>query len=91
MRRYGTVSCLNLASTLSRNHSVTLRQPAPEPYHKLTGRFGIDLAIETKRLPTYRLATSGAPEYGNYVNHWYDEYDVGQKENWSAPNFNDST
>jgi len=38
-----------------------------------------------------RLATSGAPEYGNYVNHWYDEFDIGQKENWSAPGFDDST
>jgi sialate O-acetylesterase len=37
------------------------------------------------------LATSGAPEYGNYVNHWYDEYDLGQKQNWSAPGFDDST
>ena len=38
-----------------------------------------------------RLATSGAPEYGNYVNHWYDEYDLGQKQNWSAPGFDAST
>ncbi len=38
-----------------------------------------------------RLAASGAPEYGNYVNHWYDEYDIGQKQNWSAPGFDDST
>ena len=38
-----------------------------------------------------RLAASGAPEYGNYVNHWYDEFDTGQKENWSATSFDDST
>lgn len=38
-----------------------------------------------------RLAATGAPEYGNYVMHWYDQYDVGLKGNWAAPDFNDST
>ena len=38
-----------------------------------------------------RLAATGAPEYGNYVMHWYDQYDVGLKGNWVAPDFNDST
>ena len=37
-----------------------------------------------------RLAAAGAPEYGNYVMHWYDEYDIGLKGNWSAPDFDDS-
>ncbi|HEV2233322.1 MAG TPA: sialate O-acetylesterase [Terriglobia bacterium] len=37
-----------------------------------------------------RLAAEGAPEYGNYIMHWYDEYDVGLKGNWAAPNFDDS-
>ena len=37
-----------------------------------------------------KLATEGAPEYGNYVMHWYDEYDIGAKGNWAAPDFNDS-
>ena len=37
-----------------------------------------------------RLAASGAPEYGNYVMHWYDEYDKGLKGNWAAPDFDDS-
>jgi sialate O-acetylesterase len=32
-----------------------------------------------------RLADSGAPEYGNYIMHWYDEYDTGLKEKWFAP------
>jgi sialate O-acetylesterase len=37
-----------------------------------------------------RLAAEGAPEYGNYVMHWYDQYDVGLKGNWAAPTFDDS-
>jgi sialate O-acetylesterase len=37
-----------------------------------------------------RLAATGAPEYGNYVMHWYDQYDVGLKGNWAAPTFDDS-
>jgi len=37
-----------------------------------------------------RYAAEGAPEYGNYIMHWYDEYDGGLKGNWAAPNFDDS-
>ena len=37
-----------------------------------------------------RLAAANAPEYGNYVMHWYDEFDIGLKENWAAPDCNDS-
>jgi sialate O-acetylesterase len=37
-----------------------------------------------------RLTAAGAPEYGNFVMHWYDEYDIGLKGNWSAPDFDDS-
>jgi sialate O-acetylesterase len=37
-----------------------------------------------------RLADSGAPEYGNFVMHWYDRYDVGLKGGWKAPDFDDS-
>jgi len=37
-----------------------------------------------------RLAAAGAPEYGNFVMHWYDEYDVGLKGNWAAPELDDS-
>ncbi len=37
-----------------------------------------------------RLADSGAPEYGNFVMHWYDRYDIGLKGNWQAPGFDDS-
>jgi sialate O-acetylesterase len=38
-----------------------------------------------------KLAASGAPEYGNYILHWYDQYDVGMKEKWAASGFDDST
>jgi sialate O-acetylesterase len=38
-----------------------------------------------------KLTATGAPEYGNYVMHWYDQYDVGVKGNWAAPDFDDST
>jgi sialate O-acetylesterase len=38
-----------------------------------------------------KLAASGAPEYGNYVMHWYDQYDIGLKGKWSAPDFDDSS
>jgi sialate O-acetylesterase len=37
-----------------------------------------------------RLAASGAPPYGNFVMHWYDEYDIGIKGNWATPKFDDS-
>jgi sialate O-acetylesterase len=36
-----------------------------------------------------RLAAAGTPEYGNYVMHWYDEYDIGLKGNWAAPELDD--
>jgi len=38
-----------------------------------------------------RLASEGAPEYGNYVMHWYDRYDIGLKGNWAAPDLDDSS
>jgi sialate O-acetylesterase len=37
-----------------------------------------------------RLKSTNGPEYGNYVMHWYDQYDVGQKKNWAATEFDDS-
>ncbi len=37
-----------------------------------------------------RLAAAGAPEYGNYVMHWYDQYDLGVKGNWADPDLDDS-
>jgi sialate O-acetylesterase len=38
-----------------------------------------------------QLRAEGAPPYGNYVMHWYDRYDIGQKENWAASDFDDSS
>jgi sialate O-acetylesterase len=38
-----------------------------------------------------RLASEGALEYGNYVMHWYDRYDIGLKGNWAAPDLDDSS
>jgi len=38
-----------------------------------------------------RLAAEGAPEYGNYVMHWYDKYDIGLKGNWAAEELDDSS
>jgi sialate O-acetylesterase len=37
-----------------------------------------------------RLKEENAPEYGNYVAHWYDQYDIGQMNNWAALDFDDS-
>ncbi len=37
-----------------------------------------------------RLRARGGPEYGNFISHWYDEFDVGQKNNaWFAPGLDD--
>ena len=38
-----------------------------------------------------RLAATDAPQYGNFVMHWYDEYDIGIKGKWASPEFDDST
>lgn len=36
-----------------------------------------------------RLKAENAPEYGNFVMHWYDRYDIGQKQKWAAPDLDD--
>lgn len=36
-----------------------------------------------------RLHSNHSPEYGNYISHWYDEFDVGQKGNWAATGYDD--
>jgi sialate O-acetylesterase len=37
-----------------------------------------------------RLRTRGGPQYGNYISHWYDEFDIGQKgDAWFAPGLDD--
>ena len=38
-----------------------------------------------------RLKAEEAPEYGNYISHWYDQYDVGQKNTWAAADLDDSS
>jgi sialate O-acetylesterase len=38
-----------------------------------------------------RLRAKGGPEYGNYIMHWYDEFDAGQKgKSWAAPDLDDT-
>ncbi len=38
-----------------------------------------------------RLRAKGSPEYGNYIMHWYDDYDVGLKDKpWWAVDLDDS-
>lgn len=38
-----------------------------------------------------RLRDKGGPQYGNFISHWYDEFDVGQKEKWQADTSDDSS
>ncbi len=38
-----------------------------------------------------KLSAAGAPEYGNYIMHWYDQYDIGLKGHWADPEFDDSS
>jgi len=37
-----------------------------------------------------RLRAKGGPQYGNFIMHWYDEYDAGLKGNWSQPDLDDA-
>jgi sialate O-acetylesterase len=38
-----------------------------------------------------RLKSKGGPQYGNYIMHWYDDYDPGIKGGtWAAVDFDDS-
>ena len=54
-----------------------------ETVHKL-GDFDAGLAeIE-------RLHAAGGPEYGNYIMHWYDQYDSGVKGKWEDGQVDDS-
>lgn len=37
-----------------------------------------------------RLHAKGVPEYGNFISHWYDEFDLGARgETWNAPTLDD--
>jgi sialate O-acetylesterase len=37
-----------------------------------------------------RLHAKGGPEYGSFLMHWLDEYDVGDSNRWAAADFDDS-
>ena len=38
-----------------------------------------------------RLKALGGPEYGNFIMHWYDEYDAGSRgDAWAAEGFDDA-
>lgn len=37
-----------------------------------------------------RLHQKGGPEYGSFLMHWLDEYDIGQSNHWQAAGFDDS-
>ena len=37
-----------------------------------------------------RLRAKGGPQYGNFIMHWYDEYDVGLSNKWMAADLDDS-
>lgn len=38
-----------------------------------------------------RLRDRGGPQYGNFISHWYDEFDRGQKDNsWFGPGLDDA-
>jgi sialate O-acetylesterase len=39
-----------------------------------------------------RRRKMGGPEYGNYIMHWYDEYDIGARNgSWADPALDDSS
>ena len=46
--------------------------------------FDVPLAEVRKQI------AAGTPEYGNYVNHWYDDYDIGMKQQWASPEIDTS-
>jgi sialate O-acetylesterase len=48
--------------------------------------------FDTQLAEMDRLKAKGGPEYGNYIMHWYDDYDVGLKSNtWAAVDLDDSS
>jgi sialate O-acetylesterase len=58
---------------------------SPEALHPLKD-FDVPLA------EMERLHARGGAEYGNYVMHWYEDYDPGAKGNsWAEPTLDDST
>ncbi|MGD0308458.1 MAG: sialate O-acetylesterase [Acidobacteriota bacterium] len=48
--------------------------------------------FDTQLAEMDRLKAKGGLEYGNYIMHWYDDYDVGLKSNtWAAVDLDDSS
>ena len=57
---------------------------SPETLHQLKDFDPLLAEIE-------RLHAKGGPEYGSFLMHWLDEYDVGsQSNNWAAADLDDS-
>jgi sialate O-acetylesterase len=57
---------------------------SPETLHQLKD-------FEAPLAEIERLKARGGPEYGNYIMHWYDDYDLGARSNtWAAVNLEDS-
>jgi sialate O-acetylesterase len=57
---------------------------SPQTLHALGG-------FDAQLTEIHRLHQAGGPEYGNYIMHWYDQYDLGQKgSTWAATNFDNS-
>jgi sialate O-acetylesterase len=46
--------------------------------------FDIPLAV------VKRYAAEGAAPVGYYIDHWYEKYDIGLKEKWFSPDYNDA-
>ena len=40
-----------------------------------------------------RRLKNGEPQYGDYISHWYDDYDAGTRggQNWAAPDLDDKS
>jgi sialate O-acetylesterase len=56
---------------------------SPKKLHELKDFDGSLAEVERHR-------AQGGPEYGNYIMHWYDDYDAGlHGATWTAPDLND--
>lgn len=51
----------------------------------LRGMKDFDPALDEVR----RLGAKGGTEHGNFISHWYEEFDPGQRENWGAADHDD--
>jgi sialate O-acetylesterase len=48
-------------------------------------------AFDAQLAEMERLKAKGGPQYGNYIMHWYDDYDIGLKGlTWAAVDLDDS-